>query len=407
MLTNEVINNLIGVSESFHAPYKLTETLSDKNSRINLFESFLFYESNLNYDWFTDYFQAEHSDRKSKKQDFTPDGIVKIANSVLGHFESNTDICAGTGGLTIKRWTENKDAIFYCEEFSDRAVPFLLFNLSIRNMEAYVFHGDALERDFKNIYQLTKGEKFSEITIIQTQFSPKSDTVIMNPPYSMVWNQSQEVLYGAIAPKSKADYAFLIQGLNSLKDNGTMSIILPRGVLFRGNAEATIRKSILEHNLLDAVIGLPAKTFLNTDIPTVVLVLKKNRSRDKVLFIDASQEFTKGKTYNFIEDKHSDKVLNIYQNRLEVEKFSREVSMREIEENQYNLNIPRYIDTFEAEPPISLSEITADMKNIDKEIAENQKTISENLSVLVGTNEESDKEIKEFAEYFKRRIAND
>lgn len=149
MLSAETINNLIGIDESYKAPIKLQTILNDSSKRVELFNQFLNKESDLSFDWFTDYFQEEHSDRKNKKQDFTPDGIVKLVSSLLGNFKINADICAGTGGLTIKRWSENHNGKFYCEEFSDRAIPFLLFNLMIRNIDAVVFHGDSLSKKAK------------------------------------------------------------------------------------------------------------------------------------------------------------------------------------------------------------------------------------------------------------------
>lgn len=187
MLSNRIINQLIGIDESFKAPTKLMNILKNNDIKDDFFNSFLELESNLNYDWFTNYFQEEHSDRKGKKQDFTPDGIVKLLSSLLGEFETNADICAGTGGLTIKRWTENKLGKFYCEEYSDRAMPFLLFNLMIRNANAYVFHGDSLSRDCKHLYKIIPSNDENGFGTLKevTDAVPivDADTVIMNPPY--------------------------------------------------------------------------------------------------------------------------------------------------------------------------------------------------------------------------------
>jgi len=180
MLTIEKINELIGVEESFHASYKLKEILSDQQKRENLFDQFLKVESDLSFDWFTEYYQAEQSDRKNKKQDFTPDGIVTLASNLLGKTESNVDLCAGTGGLTIKRYVSNSNAEFYCEEFSDRAIPFLLFNLAIRNVNAIVCHGDSLTHEFKAVYKLTTCETYSNINKKENAAQFKADTVIMN-----------------------------------------------------------------------------------------------------------------------------------------------------------------------------------------------------------------------------------
>lgn len=411
MLTINKINELIGVTESFHASYKLTEIINDKSERGKLFELFLLEEQDLSFDWFTEYFQAEHSDRKGKKQDFTPDGIIRVANGVLGATESNADICAGTGGLTIKRYSENPNASFYCEEFSDRALPFLLFNLAIRNVDAIVCHGDSLTRDFKGIYQLIKAENFSEIVMLKESPDIESETVIMNPPYSMPWNPEKDWLeqerfkeFEALAPKSKSDYAFLLQGLHQLQEDGAMSIILPHGVLFRGSAEGTIRKKLIELNLLDAIIGLPAKAFLSTDIPTVLLVLKKNRTKKDVLFIDASKEFTKQASQNVLEDKHVNKILNTFNERTQIEKFSQSIPFDEILENEFNLNIPRYIDTFEPEEVIPLDQIKKELIEIDRQIAQNQQELSLMLDELVGTTPEADREIKEFAKFFSKRV---
>ncbi|WP_037581453.1 N-6 DNA methylase [Sporolactobacillus terrae] len=411
MLTIQKINELMGISESFQASYKLSEIMHDEQRRNDLFEAFLTEEQDLSFDWFTEYFQAEQSDRKNKKQDFTPDGIVTLTSSLLGSTVSNADICAGTGGLTIKRWAENKNASFYCEEFSDRALPFLLFNLAVHNMNAVVRHGDSLTRNFKATYRLTKSDRFSEIELIDSVGDFKAQTVIMNPPYSLPWKPDKSYIdqprfktFGALAPKSKSDYAFLLEGLHQLDDNGTMAIILPHGVLFRGSAEQTIRIKLIELNLLDAVIGLPEKAFFSTDIPTVVLVLKKNRADKTILFIDASKECTKKAKNNVIEQQHIDKILDVYRTRKEVDKFSHIATLGEIKGNEFNLNIPRYVDTFEPEPVVPLDQIMAEMKEIDAQIAHHSQELSVMMNELVGTNPYADSEIKRFASFFSDRV---
>lgn len=414
MLTTDKINELIGVSESYQASYKLQEILMDSQQRKRLFELFLDEEPDLSFDWFTDYFQEEHSDRKGKKQDFTPDGIIKIASGILGSSDSNADICAGTGGLTIKRYVENPTAEFYCEEFSDRAMPFLLFNLMIRNINAIVCHGDSLTRDFKHIYKLTSADEFSDITELDQVPDEKSQSVIMNPPYSMPWIPKPEMLneprfegYKALAPKSKADYAFLLQGVSQLADNGTMAIILPHGVLFRGQAEGKIRRHLIELNLLDAVIGLPEKAFLATDIPTVILVIKKNRSNSDVLFIDAAKECSKQRSYNVVEDENVKRILDTYHNRETIERFSEVVSLKEMQENEYNLNIPRYVDTFVPEVLPSMSEIMRNLKKSDDEIAQNAQQLGVMMSELEGNTPKADEEIKSFTKYWCDRYGID
>ena len=208
----------------------------------------------------------------------------------------------------------------------------------------------------------------------------------MNPPYSAKWSAAAGFLqderfsdYGVLAPKSKADYAFLLHGLYHLKNNGTMAIVLPHGVLFRGAAEGKIREKLLRSGNIYAVIGLPANLFYNTSIPTCILVLKKHRDGRDVLFIDASQKFEKGKKQNAMTDEHIDSVLELYTKRETVEKESYLASFEDIEKNDFNLNIPRYVDNFEQEEEIDINALLTDMQNTDTEIA---KTQSELVSLL-------------------------
>ncbi|MCQ2569382.1 MAG: SAM-dependent DNA methyltransferase [Limosilactobacillus sp.] len=163
MITSDKINQILGIDESYKAPFVLMDILNDSQKREMVANQFISEESDLTFDWFTNYFQEEHSDRKNKKQDFTPDEVVSLVDKLSGDFSTNVDICAGTGGLTIKKWNRNNNGYFYCEEFSDRAIPFLIFNLMIRNVNGFIFHGDSLTRDVKHLWRLTRGNKFSDI----------------------------------------------------------------------------------------------------------------------------------------------------------------------------------------------------------------------------------------------------
>ncbi|PTT16060.1 type I restriction-modification system subunit M, partial [Flavobacterium sp. HMWF030] len=173
--------------------------------------------------------------------------------------------------------------------------------------------------------------------------------------------------YGKLAPSSKADFAFVQHMVHQLDDNGTMAIVLPHGVLFRGAAEGHIRQYLIkEKNYLDAVIGLPANIFYGTSIPTCILVLKKKRQNPKdILFIDASQHYEKVKTQNVLRSEDIDKIISTYQNRNEEEKYSQVALLSEIETNDYNLNIPRYVDTFEEEDAVDLKAITTELRELD------------------------------------------
>jgi type I restriction enzyme M protein len=183
--------------------------------------------------------------------------------------------------------------------------------------------------------------------------------------------------YGKLAPKSKADFAFVQHMIYHLDENGTMSIVLPHGVLFRGAAEGVIRKYLIkEKNYLDAVIGLPANIFYGTSIPTIILVFKKCREDDAdILFMDASKYFEKKKNQNVLSDEDVERIVNTYEKREAVEKFSHLATMDEIKENNYNLNIPRYVDTFEEEELVDLDAVVSELESIETEIESVDKEI--------------------------------
>ena len=204
---------------------------------------------------------------------------------------------------------------------------------------------------------------------------------VCNPPYSLKWDADKKFEddpryagAGKLAPKSAADLAFVEHMIYHMdEENGRVAVLLPHGVLFRGGAELAIRKYMIEElNCLDTVIGLPANLFHGTSIPVVVLILKSKRdaNSDDILFIDASKEFTKNKKQNVLEQQHIDKIVDAYANRENIDKFAYKASMKKIKENEFNLNIPRYVDTFEEEAEIDLKAVSNDIKGIDAEIAE-------------------------------------
>lgn len=227
---------------------------------------------------------------------------------------------------------------------------------------------------------------------------PRSfDAVVANPPYSAKWDNNETKLkdprfseYGKLAPASKADFAFVLHSLYHLNNEGTMAIVLPHGVLFRGAAEGKIRQTLIEKNYLDAVIGLPANLFYGTSIPTTILVFKKNRQAKDVLFIDASSDFEKAKNQNNLRDSDVDKIVAAYKSRKDVDKYAHVATLDEIKENGFNLNIPRYVDTFEEEEPIDIDEVKKEIADIDLEIAKLEKEFAEMEAQLVSTKKESD-----------------
>ena len=223
------------------------------------------------------------------------------------------------------------------------------------------------------------------------------DSVVMNPPYSAKWSSDDTFLddsrfnrYGKLAPKSKADFAFLLHGYYHLKDSGTMAIILPHGVLFRGAAEGVIRKKLLEDGSIDTVIGMPANLFFGTSIPTTVIILKKNRTSRDVLFIDASKDFIKGKNQNKLSQENIDRIVETYKKREDVEKFAHVASFEEIKENDFNLNIPRYVDTFEEQEEVDIVELGKELVALNQQIKAAENDFLAMLDELAVTDETRD-----------------
>jgi len=240
----------------------------------------------------------------------------------------------------------------------------------VKDTEFEIFHGDSLLNEWEILREENPAKKI------------EFDAVVANPPFSYKWKPSDELKddfrfksYG-LAPKSAADFAFLLHGFHFLAKDGTMAIILPHGVLFRGGVEAKIRKKLLKDNNIDAVIGLAPKLFYSTGIPVCILVLKKCKKHDDVLFINASELFEKGKRQNILLPEHIDKIVDVYQYRKEVKEelnngslfVSKRVSIEEIEENDYNLNITRYVSTTKPEAPVDLNAVYQEITELSTKI---------------------------------------
>lgn len=258
------------------------------------------------------------------------------------------------------------------------------FNLARMNMllhglhdsEFEIFHGDTLTNDWA---LLKESNPVKPVTF---------DAVVANPPFSLKWEPDDETSkdlrfqnYG-VAPRSAADFAFLLHGFNYLSDSGTMAIILPHGVLFRGGAEATIRQKLIHDDNIDCIIGLPSNLFFSTGIPVCIIVLKKCRKSNDVLFINAAELFEKGKKQNVLTEEHIDKIVETYRTRAEEERFSRRVSLKEIKENDFNLNITRYVSLAQEEVQIDLAENHALLTNIDEKIAKSKEKLNVFLKEL-------------------------
>jgi type I restriction enzyme M protein len=210
------------------------------------------------------------------------------------------------------------------------------------------------------------------------------EAIVANPPFSAHWKagptKSTDDRFsapGKLAPQTKADFAFLLHMLHHLDEGGTLACVLPHGVLFRGAAEAHIREYLIRDlNVLDAVIGLPAQIFYGTGIPTSIVVLKKGRKRDDILFIDASQHYEKVKTQNKLRAEDVDRIVNTYRERSEQEKYSHVATLDEVKANGCNLNIPRYVDTFEAEEAVDLNAVAKELQALEQSMKETDATLA-------------------------------
>lgn len=306
---------------------------------------------------------------------YTPQQVSNILAQIVTmdnkDIKNVYDPTCGSGSLLLRvaKQKDVKVSSFYGQEkvgttYNLARMNMLLHNVPFNRFDIY--NGDTLENPC---------EKHMKMSF---------QAIVANPPYSANWSADEKFkdderfsAYGKLAPKSKADFAFIQHMIYLLDDNGTMAVVLPHGVLFRGASEGIIRKHLVEDkNYLDAVIGLPANIFYGTSIPTCILVFKKCRKTDNILFIDASKDFEPGKNQNRLRDEDIEKIINTYKNREETDKYSHLATMDEIKENECNLNIPRYVDTFEEEEEIDLDEVTAELERIDKE----DKEVTEELN---------------------------
>ena len=295
--------------------------------------------------------------------------LAKLVTVGKKRLKSVYDPTCGSGSLLLRVAKEVDDvSSFYGQELNRTT-----YNLARMNM---ILH-DVHYRKF----DIRQADTLENPQHIEERF----EAVVANPPFSAKWsanpimmNDDRYSQYGKLAPKSKADYAFIAHMVHHLAENGTMAVVMPHGVLFRGAAEGHIRQYLIEdRNYLDAVIGLPANIFFGTSIPTSILVFKKcKEDPDNILFIDASEHYEKAKNQNYLREEDIDKIINTYINRETIDKYSYVATLDEVKENDYNLNIPRYVDTFEEEEPIDLDEVADEIQAIDTNMAEMDKEIA-------------------------------
>lgn len=304
---------------------------------------------------------------------YTPQEVSKILAKIVttgkNRLKSVYDPTCGSGSLLLRVAREVKDVSnFYGQEMNRTT-----YNLARMNM---ILHGVHYRQfDIKQEDTLEHPQHLNDMSF---------EAIVANPPFSANWSANPLFLnddrfsqYGKLAPSSKADFAFVQHMIYHLAENGTMAIVLPHGVLFRGAAELHIRKYLIEQkNYLDAVIGLPANIFYGTSIPTCILVFKKcKEDPEHILFIDASKEFEKVKNQNMLREEHINKIVETFRNRTVIEKYSHLATLQEVADNDYNLNIPRYVDTFEAEEEIDIQAVMQEIKSLEAKRAELDKEI--------------------------------
>ncbi|MCQ2964351.1 MAG: type I restriction-modification system subunit M [archaeon] len=357
---------------------KLGRTVADKNRFIFSIMSHLEYidfnygenqeELNNAFDFLFDKFLSYAG--KNDAEVYTPKKIsaliAKLVTIDKDKIKSVYDPTAGSSSLLLNVGKEANVNSYYGQELNPSNYNLSRMNMLIHNI------------NYKN-FNIVQGDSLSSPAHLDKRF----EVIVSQPPFAFRWFAEDSFLldprfsiYGKLAPKSKANYAFVQHMIYHLDDEGTMAVVLPHGVLFRGAAERTIRKYLVNKNYLDAVIGLPAGVFYSTNIPTCILIFKKRRTTEDVLFIDASKCYERlNRRQNTLTDEHIQKIVETYANREEIEKFSYKASINEIKENEFNLNIPRYVDTFEEEDTIDLKVIYDKHEELSKELIEVDKNI--------------------------------
>ncbi|WP_271405469.1 type I restriction-modification system subunit M [Tenacibaculum soleae] len=295
--------------------------------------------------------------------------LAKLVTTGKTKLKSVYDPTCGSGSLLLRVAKEVEEVNnFYGQELNRTT-----YNLARMNM---ILHGVHYRK-----FDIKQEDTLEHPQHIEHRF----EAIVANPPFSAKWSANKLFMsddrfsqYGKLAPASKADFAFVQHMVHHLTENGQMAVVLPHGALFRGSAEGHIRKYLIEEkNFLDAVIGLPANIFYGTSIPTCILVFKKCRENpNDILFIDASTHFDKVKTQNMLSDANMDKIVATYRERKTEDKYSYVAPLSEVEENEYNLNIPRYVDTFEEEEPIDIDSVATEIQTLDADLEENEALIT-------------------------------
>ena len=369
---------------------KLGKTQADKNKRLcsiiaEIAKGLAKFSDEVDhlgdaYEYLIGQFAADSG--KKAGEFYTPQQISDVLSAIVtldsqepvtgqkDRLASVLDFACGSGSLLLnvrKRMDAHGIGKIFGQESNITTYNLARMNMllhGVKDTEFEIFHGDTLANDWDILRELNPAKK------------PSFDAVVANPPFSFRWEPTESMgndvrfkNYG-LAPKSAADFAFLLHGFHFLKDEGVMAIILPHGVLFRGGAEERIRTKLLKDGHIDTVIGLPANLFYSTGIPVCILILKKCKKPDDVLFINAAEHFAKGKRQNQLTNEHIGKIIETYQFRKEEDHYSKRVSMEHIAEESYNLNISRYISTAVPEEHVKLADNQKELVEIEMQVEE-------------------------------------
>lgn len=401
---------IFGIAEISELSDKLFEVCI--NNRHEYMEQFANTVEDLSVDWLQKIFQYYEADRKEKMQDYTPRTLARFVGKLTETKEEKAvyDLCAGSGALTIQKWNLNNDLLFLCYEYDKKVIPLLLFNLALRNINAFVVNGDALQDEAFAVYQVKHGEKFSTVTDCSGVICNMSfNSCISNPPYNMKWKlppfaQLQSRFNDCeLPPESNANYAFILTALDDCKDK--VAMILPCGVLSTDNKqERKIRKYLVDKNLIEAVITCPDKMFEATSIPTCIIVFNKQKTTTHISFVDMRQTYdikqrkqngqfggashenrTYEKDVKVFSDEQMKKAIDSITNQSTIPEFSNTVSIQTVADNDYNLIPSRYINFQEREfEHREYASIVQDINRITAEKNACKLTINETLAKTLG-----------------------
>ncbi|MFQ6611458.1 MAG: type I restriction-modification system subunit M, partial [Fidelibacterota bacterium] len=311
---------------------------------------------------------------------YTPKEVSQLL-ALLLEPQSNEKICdptCGSGSLLIR--TANKvksgNVSLYGQEMNGSTWSLCKMNVFLHDMDSA---------------RIERGDTINNPLLIKDNNLLKFDIVVANPPFSLKkWGYDEVIqkedkynrFHRGDPPRSRGDYAFLTHMIETINEHGRVGVVVPHGVLFRGGAEGKIRTKLVDENLLDTVIGLPSNLFFGTGIPAAILIFKKNREHKDVLFIDAGREFEKDKKQNRLRRTDLKKIYDTYKNRVFVDKYAHPATLEEIQENEYNLNIPRYVDTFEPEPEVDIAAVQKEIDEIETELVSVRKEMDKYLKEL-------------------------